>query len=294
MLNPISRPENAVTSLLDIPIFPLDTVLFPGGRLSLRIFEARYVDMTKACIGDDAVFGVCQITEGREAGAPAVPAAIGCTARIKEWDVPSPGLFSLVTTGEQRFRILERRVMPDGLIRAQVQWLAPVLEQPMTDEHTALRDMLEAVIRRFGDDWLHPPARLDDAYWVACRLAEFLPMRPQERLRLLEQHDPRDARRGRGAGFGGRKKIRGSEARLSHASLPCLASGSRERASCRAGKTQSLPGRPGRPELAKDLAKTAPPLPSKTRAKLTIALENGLANGPLNDANFSAGPSSAS
>ena len=75
---------------IEIPIFPLNTVLFPGGRLPLRIFEVRYVDMTKACIRDDAVFGVCQIRDGHETGTPAKPADIGCTARIVEWDVPHP------------------------------------------------------------------------------------------------------------------------------------------------------------------------------------------------------------
>lgn len=176
--------------LVDIPIFPLDTVLFPGGKLPLRIFEARYVDMTKACIGDDGVFGVCQIIEGRESGKPAVPALIGCTARISSWDVPSPGLFSLVTTGEQVFRMHERRVMPDGLIRAQVELLAPAPKQGLAEVHGTLAAMLKEIIQRFGRDWFHAPERFDDAYWIACRLAEFLPMQPQEKVQLLECSDP--------------------------------------------------------------------------------------------------------
>ena len=61
------------TPIEDLPLFPLHTVLFPGGRLPLRIFEQRYMDMAKACLKDGSPFGVCLIREGEEVGAPAVP-----------------------------------------------------------------------------------------------------------------------------------------------------------------------------------------------------------------------------
>ena len=77
----------------EIPIFPLSTVLFPGGLLPLRIFEQRYLEMTKTCIRDLTPFGVCLIREGQEVGAPAVPHGVGCTARILQWDMPHLGLF---------------------------------------------------------------------------------------------------------------------------------------------------------------------------------------------------------
>jgi Lon protease-like protein len=175
---------------LDIPIFPLDTVLFPGGRLPLRIFEVRYVDMTKACIRDDGVFGVCQILDGKEVGAPAVSAPLGCTARIREWEVPTPGLFNLVCGGERVFRILEQRVQPDGLIRAEV-----ILEQPreprlLPPSHKMLGSMLGEILKKIGVQHFEQPARLEDAQWVGYRLAEILPLSRDQKLQLLQERDP--------------------------------------------------------------------------------------------------------
>lgn len=179
-----------MASLVEIPLFPLNTVLFPGGRLPLRIFEVRYVDMTKACIRDNAVFGVCQILEGREAGVPAVVAPIGCTARILEWEVPSPGLFSLVTQGEDVFRVIDQRVQRDGLIRAQVLLEDPRVDQPLPDEQKIMGRSLGALMEKVGVQHFPRPARLEDAAWVAYRLAEILPLSTDRRLHLLQERNP--------------------------------------------------------------------------------------------------------
>jgi len=101
----------------DFPLFPLGTVLFPGGRLPLRVFEQRYLEMAKSCLRDGASFGVCLIREGAEVGAPATPESVGCTARITQWDMQQLGVLQIVAQGEQRFRILERRLQDDGLAR---------------------------------------------------------------------------------------------------------------------------------------------------------------------------------
>lgn len=177
---------------LDIPIFPLDTVLFPAGRLPLRIFEVRYVDMTKVCIRDKSVFGVCLIRSGRETGAPAVPHALGCTARIVEWNVQGAGLFSLVTEGEQVIRILESRTCPDGLIRSQVELIEPMPSMPLPESHAALATFLGEIIEKLGASQFSQPPRLDDAVWVCHRLAEILPMKNESRLALLEPREPLD------------------------------------------------------------------------------------------------------
>src|SRR5918995_6119962 len=94
----------------EIHIFPLNTVLFPGGLLPLKIFEQRYIEMTKACLRDNRPFGVCLIREGREVGDPAVPETIGCLATIEKWDMPQLGLFQLVARGSERFRLLDTTV----------------------------------------------------------------------------------------------------------------------------------------------------------------------------------------
>jgi hypothetical protein len=103
-------------------------VLFPGGHLPLRIFEARYMDMARTCLKDNSPFGVCLILEGREVGAPAVPAAVGTLARIERWDMAQLGVLEIVALGAERFRIVERRVEKSGLARARVELLAAEAE----------------------------------------------------------------------------------------------------------------------------------------------------------------------
>lgn len=174
---------------VEIPIFPLNTVLFPGGRMPLRIFEVRYVDMTKACIGNDSVFGICQILEGQETGAPAACAPVGCTARIVDWEVPSPGLFSLSTQGEKVFRILDQTVQADGLILAQVLIEEPPEYQSLSPRHAILGRMVGEIIEKIGKQHFVTPLRTDDALWVGHRLAEVLPLSADQKLRLLQERD---------------------------------------------------------------------------------------------------------
>lgn len=175
---------------MEIPIFPLSTVLFPGGRLPLRIFEPRYVEMTKACIRDNGVFGVCLIVGGFEVGVPAIPAAVGCTARILDWDVPNPGLFTLNTQGETAFRLLDRRTRPDGLILGTVELIEPPDPTGVPERYEALQRLLADLVHEIGADNFTQPPRFDDAAWVACRLAELLPVAPERKQRLLEANAP--------------------------------------------------------------------------------------------------------
>src|SRR5262245_48640783 len=132
----------------EIAIFPLRSVLFPGGSLPLKIFEQRYLDLTKACIRDDEPFGVCLIREGAEVGTPALPYPIGCTARIVEWDMPHLGLFQLNCRGEQAFRILEHWTLKSGLLRAHVQLLHLPASVTLPGEYQSLRELLERIVAK--------------------------------------------------------------------------------------------------------------------------------------------------
>jgi len=175
--------------VIEIPLFPLGTVLFPGGRLPLRIFEPRYVDMTMAAIRDSSVFGIVLIRAGFEVGTPAVPCEIGCTARIEEWEVPSPGLFNLQVRGEQRFRILDRRTQPDGLLVGRVELLPALAPLPFPERHALLAELLQRLAEEVGEELLPPPLRMDDPTWVGYRLGEMLPVPPEARQKLLEARD---------------------------------------------------------------------------------------------------------
>jgi uncharacterized protein len=174
----------------EIPVFPLGTVLFPGGMLPLRIFEQRYLEMTKVCIRDNAPFGVCLIREGQEVGAPAVPHTIGCTAHILRWDMPHLGLFHLMAEGGAVYRILEQWSNRSGLLHAQVELDEPAPSVALPDAFASLAQLLETIIGKVGAERFPSPLRLDDAAWVAYRLAESLPMEASLRQQLLETRDP--------------------------------------------------------------------------------------------------------
>lgn len=175
----------------DLALFPLNTVLFPGGQLGLRIFEARYLDLVRECSHKGRGFGVNLILEGEEVGTPALPAAIGCEARISDFSATPEGLLMLSVQGARRFRVCASRVRDNGLIVAQVQWLDDSGAQSLRPEHQLLSLLLRRIVDRAG-----PPhdqadkSRFDDADWVGWRLAEWLPLSGPQRQSLLQQSDP--------------------------------------------------------------------------------------------------------
>jgi uncharacterized protein len=171
----------------EIHIFPLNTVLFPGGLLPLKVFEQRYIEMTKACIRDNRPFGVCLIREGREVGTAAVPEAVGCLAAIESWDMPQLGLFQLVARGGERFRILKTSVASNHLMSAVIEPLPPDAASGPVD--SLCRQVLQAVIEKVGAAQFPAPVRLDDASWVGYRLAEVLPLGARVKQELLEATD---------------------------------------------------------------------------------------------------------
>jgi uncharacterized protein len=173
---------------LEVFIFPLNTVLFPGGVLPLKIFEQRYLDMTKICIGEDRPFGVCLIKEGREVGTPAVPEEIGCLARITQWDMPQLGVFQLLTEGTRRFRILHSSVGKNGLISATVETLPA--ENEVAPRDTLCGEVLKAIIEKVGAEHFPAPHRFDDAAWISYRLSEVLPISLDIKQQLLQLADP--------------------------------------------------------------------------------------------------------
>ena len=174
---------------MNIPIFPLNAVLFPGGLLPLRVFETRYMDMTRDCLKRDAPFGVCLIREGAEVGAPAVPEGIGCLATILEWDMQQQGILNIKTRGGQRFRILERRTSAQGLTSADIELIPPEASAVVPDEFSSCARLLEMVVVDQGKPIFAEPHAFDDASWVGYRLAEILPVPLVAKQKLLELND---------------------------------------------------------------------------------------------------------
>lgn len=179
----------AVERKLKLPIFPLNTVLFPGGVLPLKIFEQRYLEMTKACVRNNTDFGVCLINEGPEVGAPAIPVEVGCVAKITNWEMPQLGIFHLVTHGAERFRILDMHAESNGLIIGDVVLLEPEPRANVEPRHEKSVAVLKQLVERFGDDHFPPPHDYTDASWVSYRLIEILPMDRFEKQRMLVTND---------------------------------------------------------------------------------------------------------
>ena len=172
-----------------VPIFPLQTVLFPGSLLPLRIFEARYMDMARECLKSGAPFGICLIREGAEVGAPAVPEPVGCLARIADCDMEELGILKVRAEGLERFRLLDSRVEKQGLIVGDIERLEPEAAAPEAPGLAECADFLRKVFSAIGEDRFAGEASYADASWVGFRLCEILPLRNDVRQRLLEVTD---------------------------------------------------------------------------------------------------------
>lgn len=174
----------------EIPLFPLSTVLFPGGVLALKVFEQRYLDMAAACMKAHAPFGVCLIASGKEVGQPAVPHAVGTLAHIVSGDMPQLGILMLDARGGRRFRILAQRADAGGLLRAQVRLLAEPERRAVPSAQKGLLPLLQKIAGDLGPEKMPEPHAFDDAAWVGYRLTEIVPVQALAKQKLLELEDP--------------------------------------------------------------------------------------------------------
>ncbi len=176
--------------MTELPLFPLRTVLFPGGLLPLRIFEPRYVDMVGRCLREEGSFGVVLILEGAEVGAVGDMAGVGCSARIVDFQQLPDGLLGLMCRGERRFRVHQRRTAADGLHIGEVEWQAEGPDVPLTAGQQSLGRVLRQVVDEYGQlaRFLQPD--FEHAAWVSYRFAELLPLSRELQQGLLEIDDP--------------------------------------------------------------------------------------------------------
>jgi len=172
-----------------IPLFPLHTVLFPGGPLRVRIFEPRYLDMVSRCMREDSGFGVALIVAGQEAGGPAQTVEIGTLARIVDFEQLDDGLLGITARGERRFRILHVRQESDGLNVCQVEWREDEVRAEVPPQYGVLAELLRRALEQIGPAYGELTPAYEDASWVGMRLAEILPLAPIERQELLELND---------------------------------------------------------------------------------------------------------
>lgn len=175
---------------MQIPIFPLMSPLWPGGLMSLRIFEVRYLGMVTKCLKENHDFGVCLIREGKEVGAAAEPYSVGTLAQIVDWNQHSDGLFGITIQGRERFRIQSQQVMQDQLLVAEVSPFPKdsVIEIP--DHYKPLVEKLSQAYVDSGKQYAPDQQLSGDANWLSYRLAEILPLDQSKKQTLLEMTDP--------------------------------------------------------------------------------------------------------
>ncbi len=183
MLKKFSALLSAQTHSL--PLFPLSSIVFPGGHMPVKVFEQRYLDLIKNCLLQDTTFGVCGIREGSEVGAPAVPYEVGTEVRIVEWDMPQTGIFHIVVAGVGRYVARSWQADNQGLLVAQVETVSSEADCAVPDE---LRLCVQVLKHALGDTGLSEN-HFENAVWVGYRLSEILPFRLKVKQDLLEMND---------------------------------------------------------------------------------------------------------
>ena len=203
-----------ILTLNSLPLFPLGTVLYPGGYLPLQIFEVRYLDMIGKCYKTGAPFGVVSLIEGSEVRKPASATAkearpsgdafaketfntVGTLATISHFSVPQPGLMVLQCKGIHRFEITRREKLKHGLWIADVTRLEDDLPVSIPPDLQKTADALGQLIKGLRQSDTPPdkmpvlaPYHLDDCGWVANRWCELLPMPLDLKQRLMELDNP--------------------------------------------------------------------------------------------------------
>ncbi|MEQ8485356.1 MAG: LON peptidase substrate-binding domain-containing protein [Pseudomonadales bacterium] len=182
---------------VEMPLFPLNPVLFPGGRLPLQIFEPRYMDMVVRCMRESSPFGVVLIRSGSDARL--VPDSqqpeifdVGTEAHIVDFNQLSNGRLGIIVRGGRKFRVRSTREQADHLLLGDVEYLAEEPALAVGTEHQELVDILRELIKHPMIEKLGLDIRFDDARSVGWRLAELLPIEPEIKQSLLKLQWPRE------------------------------------------------------------------------------------------------------
>jgi Lon protease-like protein len=184
-----------------LPIFPLNTVLLPGGVLPLRIFEPRYMQMVKDCLRNGQCFGVClkwpELEWADSTGLTAPPVTVGCTAAITDWDMKDMGVLNIRALGMERFRMVATERQADGLLVAEVIMIPADKAVTIEPEQQNCVKLLASIITELEQQFfqtqhqgkifpIHSPYQMEDAVWVSNRLCEILPIPLRAKQKLME------------------------------------------------------------------------------------------------------------
>ena len=173
----------------NIPLFPLHTVLYPHGRMPLRIFEPRYVDMVSECMKTGRGFGVCLIRQGSETGPAATCFNTGTYAEIIDFSQQADGLLTITIEGKRRFKVLQTGVQNNNLLTGEVAWIEPEQSGKSLDEYNQLKDLYLHIVENYETLYDHEDHAAMSPMLLSYRLAEFLPFENGAKQEVLETND---------------------------------------------------------------------------------------------------------
>lgn len=173
----------------NLPLFPLQTVVFPGGLLPLKVFEPRYMEMVTQAIADGGSFGICAIHAGRETEVTAKHHAVGTRVHVIDWDMPQPGILHIQTQALERIVVRSTQQQPNGLLIAEVDDVSAEPAVAVPADLALAAEVLYQIIAELGVDKFAQPHDYNNAVWVGYRLSEVLPLKLNIRQNLLEMND---------------------------------------------------------------------------------------------------------
>lgn len=173
----------------DYALFPLPTVVFPGGIIPLRIFEPRYLNLVAMCMKGSTGFGVCAERPSNSAGF-SVPNKVGTLVEITDFDRLDDGCLCITVEGHRRFDVLSTRQANNGLWWGTVDFIREDRDVSCPDEFETLKQVAAALVEQAGAPWNERATDYDSAGWLSARLTELLPFDPATKHALLATTDP--------------------------------------------------------------------------------------------------------
>ena len=175
-----------------IPLFPLHTVLYPHGRLPLRIFEPRYLDMVSDCMKAGSGFGVCLIKQGTETGPAATCFDTGTYAEIIDFSRQPDGLLTITLQGKRRFRVLQTAVRSNNLLTGEIDWMSPDQAEAGPAEYPLLKELYLHIVENYETFYADEDHGALSPALLSYRLAEFLPFDNGIKQEILETDSVQD------------------------------------------------------------------------------------------------------
>ena len=175
---------------MKLPLFPLNSVLFPGGVLPLRIFEPRYLDMVKNCVKDNTEFVICLIREGKEVGQDAQHFNVGTACQIVDWETLPDGLLGVTAKGQRRVKITNPDVQSNNLLVGETESIIEEDDAELPEQFTEWAQLISIIMAKLGKPFTELERNITSSHWVAARLTEYLPFEVKVKQRILEIDHP--------------------------------------------------------------------------------------------------------